>query len=91
MLTNLQERPFQPDLGSKVAHSLFELMDAGSAVVISDEIRNTIQTYEPRVNLIDVEVTPYYDSHSYDVNIFYEIVGLDIPTQQLNFVLESLR
>ena len=91
VLTNLQERPFQPDLGSKVAHSLFELMDAGSAVVISDEIRNTIQTYEPRVNLIDVEVTPYYDSHSYDVNIFYEIVGLDIPTQQLNFVLESLR
>ena len=91
ILTLLQERPFQPSLGSNVNGSLFELMDAGSAVVISDEIRNTIQTYEPRVNLIDVEVTPYYDSHSYDVNIFYEIVGLDIPTQQLNFVLESLR
>ena len=66
-------------------------MDAGSAAVISDEIRNTIDNYEPRVKLLNVEVIPYFDSHAFDVTIVYEIVGIDRPTQQFSFVLESLR
>ena len=91
VLTHLQERPFNPTLGSRISNSLFELMDVGSAAEISDEIRNTIDNFEPRVELIDVEVTPYYDSHSYDVLIIYHIVGLAVPAQRLTFVLESLR
>tara|TARA_B100000131_G_scaffold86395_1_gene83313 strand:+ start:300 stop:701 length:402 start_codon:yes stop_codon:yes gene_type:complete len=91
VLTHLQERPFNPILGSKIGESLFDLMDIGSASIIADEIRNTIDNFEPRVQLIDVEVKPYYDSHIYDVTIIYEIVGISVPAQQVNFVLESLR
>ena len=91
ILTHLQERPFQPDLGSRVSGSLFELMDAGSAAVITSEIRNTIDNFEPRVDLQNVEVVPYYDSNSYDITIVYTIIGVDIPTQRFNFVLESFR
>jgi len=91
VLTQLQERPFNPTLGSRINGSLFELMDAGSASVISDEIRNTIDNFEPRVELINVEVQPYYDSHAYDVLIEYHIVGIDVPAQRLSFVLESYR
>ena len=91
VLTHLQERPFNPVLGSRINESLFELMDVGSASIISDEIRNTIDNFEPRVRLLNVEVTPYYDSHIYDVIIVYEIVGIPAATQQVNFVLESLR
>ena len=91
VLTHLQERPFNPNLGSRINESLFELMDVGSASIISDEIRNTIDNFEPRVRLLNVEVTPYYDSHIYDVIIVYEIVGIPAATQQVNFVLESLR
>ncbi len=91
VMTQLQERPFAPDLGSRISGSLFELMDAGSASIIADEIRETINNYEPRVNLVDLEVTPYFDSHAFDVTIVYEIVGIDIPPQTLNFVLESFR
>ena len=91
VMTQLQERPFAPDLGSRISGSLFELMDAGSAAVITDEIRNTIDNFEPRVDLQNVEVTPYYDSNSYDITIVYTIIGVDIPTQRFNFVLESFR
>ena len=91
VLTHLQERPFEPILGSRIGASLFELMDAGSAAVIQDEIRNTLDNYEPRVRLLNVDVIPYYDSHQYDVTLMYEIVGIDVPAQQLNFVLESFR
>ena len=91
VLTHLQERPFNPILGSRIGESLFDLMDIGSASIIADEIRNTIDNFEPRVQLIDVEVKPYYDSHIYDVTIIYEIDGISVPAQQVNFVLESLR
>ena len=91
VLTQLQERPFNPTLGSRINGSLFELMDAGSAAVISDEIRTTIDNFEPRVELINVEVQPYYDSHAYDVLIEYHIVGIDVAAQRLSFVLESYR
>ena len=91
VLTHLQERPFTPNLGSRLGESLFELMDAGSASIIADEITNTIDNFEPRVKLQDVQVIPYYDSHAFDVTIVYEIVGIAIPAQSVNFVLESLR
>ena len=91
ILTHLQERPFNPNLGSRVSGSLFELMDAGSAAVISSEIQNTIDNYEPRVELQNIEVVPYYDSHSYDITIVYTIIGIDISAQRFNFVLESFR
>ena len=91
VLTNLQERPFQPNLGSRLNGSLFDLMDVGTASIIADEIRSTIDNYEPRVDLIDVEVTPYYDSNEFDCTLIYEIIGVDLPTQTLNFILESFR
>ena len=91
VLTHLQERPFNPYLGSRLSESLFELMDTTSASLVSEEITSTIDNFEPRVKLRNVEVIPYYDSNAYDVTIVYEIVGIDAPPQQLNFLLESFR
>ena len=91
VLTHLQERPFNPFLGSRVSESLFELMDTTSASLVSEEITSTIDNFEPRVKLRNVEVIPYYDAHAFDVTIVYEIVGIDLPAQNLNFILESLR
>ena len=91
VLTHLQERPFNPYLGSRLGESLFELMDTTSASLVSEEITSTIDNFEPRVKLRNVEVIPYYDSNAYDVTIVYEIVGIDAPAQQLNFLLESFR
>ena len=91
VLTQLQERPFNPDLGSRLGKSLFELMDTTSASAISEEITETIDNFEPRVSLRSVEVIPYYDSNAYDVTIVYDIVGIEAPPQSLNFLLESFR
>ena len=91
VLTQLQERPFNPNLGSRLGKSLFELMDTTSASAISEEITETIDNYEPRVRLRSVEVIPYYDSNAYDVTIVYDIVGIEAQPQSLNFLLESFR
>jgi phage baseplate assembly protein W len=85
------ERFFNENLGSRISNSLFENIDNTSAGIIQDEIENTIQNYEPRVDLISVEVLPNYEENSFDVNITYNIVGIDVLPQQLTFALEQTR
>ena len=85
------EKPFAPDFGSRVSSLLFENMDNISANLIIDEIRTSIDNYEPRVELLSVEVNPDFDGNSYDVTIIYDIIGVDIPSQELQFALEATR
>ena len=85
------EKFFDPTFGSKISAQLFENIDDISAAEIVNEIKESITNWEPRVDLIDVEVFPNYDNNAFDVNIVYEVVGADVPPQQLQFVLQSTR
>ena len=85
------EKFFNPNFGSRVSRSLFENVDEISASIINDEIRNSINNFEPRVSLIDVQIIPDFDNGAFDVNIIYRVVGADIPAQQLEFVLQPNR
>ena len=87
VFTQPGEKFFNPEFGSRVSESLFEVVDEVSTIAIRDEIRSSIINYEPRVNLLDVLVNPNPDENEMDVSITYEIVGIDIPPQQLDFVL----
>ena len=91
ILTSPGEKFFNPDFGSNVSKLLFENLDEVTALAIRDEIETAINNYEPRVSLIDVEVTPDFDGNSLDAKIKYRIVGTDIPPQQLEFVLLPTR
>ena len=85
------EKFFNPNFGSRISQSLFENLDSTSAIAIKDEIENSIRNYEPRVILNNVTVRPNYDNNEFDVTIVYRIVGVDVPPQQLEFVLQSTR
>jgi len=85
------ERFFNQDLGSRVSRALFENIDRISASVIEDEIRNTIDNFEPRVRLIDVSVAPDYSNNEFNVTLSYDIVGIDVLPQQLSFALQQTR
>ena len=85
------EKFFNPTFGSRISESLFENIDDITATVIIDEIRESIDNYEPRVDLLDVQAFPDYDNNSFDVTIVYEIIGIEIPAQELQFVLQSSR
>ena len=87
VFTQPGEKFFNPEFGSRVSESLFEIVDEVSTIAIRDEIRCSIINYEPRVNLLDVLVNPNPDENEMNVTIKYEIVGIDIPPQQLDFVL----
>jgi len=85
------EKFFNENFGSSISRVLFENVDEISASIISDEIRQSIINYEPRVRLIDVKIYPDYDNGSFDVIIIYEIIGVDVVPQQLQFVLQPTR
>ena len=87
VFTQPGEKFFEPDFGSRVSESLFEIVDNASAVTIRDEIRSSIINYEPRVKLIQVNVKPNPAENEMNVTITYEVVGVDIPPQQLDLSL----
>ena len=91
VLTLPGERFFNQNLGSNVSRSLFDNINAISASVIQTEIENTINNYEPRVELIGVDVSPDYDNNNFNVTIRYNIVGIDVLPQQLSFALQQTR
>ena len=91
VFTQPGEKFFNPEFGSRVSESLFEIVDEVSTIAIRDEIRSSIINYEPRVNLLSVSVNPNPDENEMNVSVKYEIVGIDIPPQQLDFVLLPTR
>ena len=91
ILTKKGEKPFEPNLGSGVYDLLFENMDKQTATVIRDEIILVLENYEPRIEIIEVLVKPNYEEAAMDVTLQYEIVGIDVPAQELTFALEPTR
>ena len=85
------ERFFNSTLGTNIRKSLFEFVDIGTSRVIEDQIRNTVEFYEDRIENLEIEVDPRPDDNSFDVKVFFDIVGQAFPSQQFSFILESTR
>ena len=91
VLTRPGERFFNPDLGSRVYESLFDNVDEISASIVEDDIKDTLDNYEPRVKLISVKATPDPEGNAFDVVLTYNIIGIDALPQQLAFALQPTR
>ena len=91
VFTSLGERFFNPNLGNDTYTSLFEPNVEDLRVNIREQIYNTIENFEPRVILRNVDVFALPDSNSLEIAIAYDIVGLSFPTQEFNFILQSTR
>ena len=85
------EKFFNENFGSEITASLFENVNSISAAAIEDQISLSIKNYEPRVRLISVEAIPDYDNNQFDAVVTYEIIGMEIPPQELQFVLQPTR
>ena len=85
------EKFFNPNFGSRILNSLFENIDTINASVIRDEIKTSIENYEPRVKLTDVIVSPNFENNEFSVTIVYAIIGLETSEQTLSFALQPTR
>ena len=85
------ERFFNPVLGSEVRKSLFDFVDYGTASVIQQQIEITLENFEPRIDNVSVEVFPRPDLNEFEVTVFFNIVGQQVPAQEFTFILEATR
>lgn len=90
ILTSNYERPFHPEIGSPIKSLLFEPATPLLASSLKQAIVNTINNFEPRVELTDVSVTVDDDSNSVGISIEFKIVNTTRPIT-LDLTLERTR
>lgn len=102
VLTNFGERLFQPALGSNVTASLFENNTSISTFSLEKYIEDLIANYEPRANLLKVEISNIYENggminnnrnlneNYISVNIVYNLINNPDPVV-LNIFLKRVR
>ena len=88
--TNHYEKPFHPEIGSNLRAMLFELMSPQINHLISKQIENLINNYEPRCNLVEVFAQPMFDRNGYSVQISFMVNNHQEPVIVESF-LERLR
>jgi len=88
--TSKYERMFQPRLYSNLRQHLFEPIDNITSSAIENEIRSTIDNFEPRVELYEVNATPDYDNNGYSVTMSFFIQNRADPIT-IEFFLERIR
>ena len=85
------ERFFNSLIGTDIRDSLFDNFTSVTVTIIEDQIRTTLRNFEPRVNNVGIEVDGFPDSNAINVKVLFDIVGLEIPQQSFNFILEPTR
>ena len=88
--TNHYEKPFHPEIGSNLRAMLFELMTPQMNHVITKQIENLINNYEPRCRLVQVHTQPMFERNGYSVQISFYVQNYPDPVVVESF-LERLR
>ena len=91
LLTNKGERLMNPEYGSDIRRYLFEPLDYGTANQITGNIKSTIDTFEPRISVLNLRALPNNDDNGFDVEMTYEIRGTDDPPVTVDFFLARTR
>ena len=89
--TRINERYFNDLLGTSIDDSLFETNLNDIASFLEREISTLLNNFEPRIKLTNVLIDSLVDSYELQIRIEYEIVGLPIPTQNIEFLLQPTR
>lgn len=90
ILTDFYERPFHPEIGCNLRALLFENIMPSTAKNIKNVIIESIQNFEPRVQLNEVTVEAIPEKNGYNVILEYFILNNSSPKIS-NFFLERIR
>lgn len=88
ILTNKYERLFNPDFGCNIRKLLFENFEVTTQETLRELIEEAIKNYEPRVNLLKVDISIDEDNHRVLINIIFSILNKEDP---VNYTLEINR
>lgn len=87
--TRKGERAFDPYFGCDLTDELFENMTPLTADTVKRNILSAVRTYEPRIDKLNVEVTPIYDDNTVIVSIYFSIIDNPDTIEQIKIQLQS--
>jgi phage baseplate assembly protein W len=90
ILTDRGERLMQPNIGSDVRASLFENATPVALKILEERVRDVINNYEPRVSVIEVDVTSLYDDNRVQVTIYFYVKSNEQPLS-VDIFIERVR
>jgi phage baseplate assembly protein W len=90
ILTSRGERPFNPNLGSGIRALLFEPADFFTSIDLQEAIEETVLNFEPRVNLLNVDVDAEEDFNRFKVSIEFQMIT-NLQRGTTEFFLERIR
>jgi len=88
--TRIGERFFNDLLGTSVGDTLFELSTFDNDV-LREEVISLLKNFEPRIDLTNVFVEGQDDTNSLFIQVEYDITGLPLPSQNIEFILQPSR
>ncbi len=75
LMTDRGERLFQPNIGCDIRGSLFENIDPNTILIIKENIKTTISTYEPRCVVKNVVVSSNIDDNAVKVQVIFSVIN----------------
>ena len=90
LLTDRYERPFQPEIGSGLKGLLFENYGPGLELRAKKMIEEVFDNYEPRAELLRVDVGGNPDRNTLTFQIHFRIINTTEP-ETLEIILERTR
>ena len=82
LLTNYSEKPFLPRFGGDLNAMLFRLSTDIDDDTLEDDIIKAIETYEPRAEVLNVNIIISPDSNEVKVTVTFKVIS----TQEETFV-----
>ena len=88
---NVYDKPFHPEVSGGVREMLFENMTPAVSTIISRQIEDVIENFEPRARLVSVRALPDFDRNAYEVQVAFYVVNTPTELVDLTVMLERLR
>ena len=90
VLTKHYERAFHSEIGSSATSLLFESPNPGMVALLKREIELNIRNFEPRADILSVDVGFSPDNNSVGITVYFKIVNTNTPVS-VQFVLDRTR
>lgn len=70
--TQLGERVYRPNFGSRLSEMVFEPMNTQTLLMIRLHVQEALEIWEPRIDLIEVITEPDLSTGKVNINILYQ-------------------
>lgn len=90
LLTDFDERLYQPTLGGNLKYLLFEPADNETLSLMRHQIQTCIEKFEPRARITTLTLETSEDEHQINVSLVFTMVNISKPIT-LNLILNRVR